>query len=63
MHVTHVLGAFEIRGSERRALLVGAKEFLYMSSLFIHFGEIRYESPARIANPLSIDVLLNNRCG
>ena len=41
MHVTEVFLYFAIRRSERRALLVGAKQFLYISSIFmVSFGEI-----------------------
>jgi len=40
---------FSKRPSERRALLVGAKQFQYLPSIFmVIFGEIRYESSARI---------------
>jgi len=34
---------FSIRRSERRALLVGAKQFPYIPSMFmVSFGDIRY---------------------
>ena len=55
MHVTEVFLYFAIRRSERRAFLVGAKQFLYISSIFmVSFGEIRYESSARIVDGLRI---------
>ena len=55
MHVTDVFLCFAIRRSERRALLVGAKQFLYIPCIFmVSFGEIRYESSARIVDSLRI---------
>jgi hypothetical protein len=57
-------GCFLNKRRERRVLLRGAKGFLYIISILIlHFGEIRYESSARVADPLSIDVFRNNRRG
>ena len=55
MQVTDDFLCFSIRSSERRALLVGAKQFLYIPSIFmVSFGEIRYESSARIVDSLRI---------
>jgi hypothetical protein len=46
---------FLIRRRIRRALLLGAKQFLYIPSIFIvEFDEIRYESSARIADHLCV---------
>jgi len=55
MHVTDVLCSFYIRRNERRELFVGAKPFQYKPSTFMgRFGEIPYESCARIADLLRI---------
>jgi hypothetical protein len=46
---------FSIRRSERRALLVGVKQLLYVPSTFmVSFGEIRHESSARIVDRFRI---------
>jgi len=38
-----------------RALFVGEKQFLYITSIFmVSFGEIRYECSARIVDSLRI---------
>ena len=47
-------GSFKIRRSERRAMLVGAKQFLHVTSLFmVQFCHIRYESSARLVDHLN----------
>ena len=60
MHMKHF---FLIKRRIRHAFLVGAKQFLYIPSLFIvGFDEIRFESSARIADHLSIYEFHSNWC-
>jgi hypothetical protein len=54
---------FLIRRSERRALLVGVKQILYIPSIFIvRFDEIQYKGSARIADHLGIVEFRSNWC-
>jgi hypothetical protein len=56
MQFANVFNFFEISRSVIRALLLGAKQVLYIPSIFIVlFGEKWYERSARIVDHLSID--------